>query len=165
VLAGGDPQAFEASVPIFRQIAREWRLLGPSGSGASMKLVVNTLLGVGMQAIAEAVALGETLGLERERLFDALAEMPVVAPAHRGKLAQTSRRDYQPQFPLRLMRKNFGLILDQAAKHGLSMPVATAAQKESSREETGDGDQDFSVVVRHMERLAKSGEPQFPTAA
>jgi 3-hydroxyisobutyrate dehydrogenase-like beta-hydroxyacid dehydrogenase len=165
VLAGGDPQAFEASVPIFRQIAREWRLLGPSGSGASMKLVVNTLLGVGMQAIAEAVALGETLGLERERLFDALAEMPVVAPAHRGKLAQTSRRDYQPQFPLRLMRKDFGLILDQAAKHGLSMPVATAAQKESSREETGDGDQDFSVVVRHMERLAKSGEPQFPTAA
>ena len=118
-----------------------------------------------MQAIAEAVALGERLGLERQRLFDALAEMPVVAPAYRGKLAQASRRDYRPQFLLRLMRKDFGLILDEAAKHGLSMPVATAAQKESSREETGDGDQDFSVVVRHMERLAKSGEPQFPTAA
>jgi len=168
VLAGGDPEAFEACVPIFRQIAREWLLLGSSGSGASMKLVVNTLLGVGMQAIAEAVALGEKLGLERERLFDALAEMPVVAPAHRGKLAQASRRDYQPQFPLRLMRKDFGLILDQAATRGVSMPLATAALKEFSAEETGDGDEDFSVVVRHMERLANlepAPEPEFPTAA
>jgi 3-hydroxyisobutyrate dehydrogenase-like beta-hydroxyacid dehydrogenase len=165
VLAGGDPKAFEACVPIFRQIAREWLFLGPSGAGAAMKLVVNALLGAGMQAIAEAVALGETLGLERERLFDVLAEMPVVAPAHRGKLAQASRRDYQPQFPLWLMRKDFGLILDQAAKHGVSMPVAAAAQKEFSAEAAGDGDEDFSVVVRNMERRAKLGEPEFPTAA
>jgi len=42
--------------------------LGPSGSGATMKLVVNTLLGIGMQAIAEAVAFGEKAGLERKRL-------------------------------------------------------------------------------------------------
>jgi 3-hydroxyisobutyrate dehydrogenase-like beta-hydroxyacid dehydrogenase len=157
VLAGGDREAFEACVPIFHQIAREWLLLGPSGSGASMKLVVNTLLGAGMQAIAEAVALGEKLGLERQRLFDSLAEMPVIAPAHRGKLAQASRRDYRPQFPLRLMRKDLGLILDQGAKHGVSMPVASAAHKEFSAEETGDGDEDFSVVVRHMERSAKVG--------
>ena len=56
-------------------------------------------------------------------------------------------------------------ILDQAAKHGVSMPVATAAQKEFSAEEAGEGDQDFSDVFRHMERLAKLGEPQFPAAA
>lgn len=165
VLAGGDADAFEAAVPLFRQIARAWFHLGPSGSGASMKLVVNTLLGAGMQAIAEAAALGEKLGLDRERLLEALPEMPVVSAAHRGKLAQAARGDYRPQFPLRLMRKDRGLILGQAAQLGLRMPVAAAAQREFSAEAAGDGDEDFSVVVRRMERLASLDEPELPTAA
>jgi hypothetical protein len=49
-------------------------------------LVVNTLLGVGMQVVAEAVALGSTLDLPRDLLFDTLAKTAVVAPAHIGKL-------------------------------------------------------------------------------
>src|SRR6266404_944469 len=54
-----------AAESIFRVLARKYFYLGPSGSGATMKLVVNTLLGTGMQAIAEAVALGEKAGLDR----------------------------------------------------------------------------------------------------
>ena len=50
-------------------------------------LVVNTLWGVGMQVVAEAVALGSTLDLPRDLLFDTLAKTAVVAPAHIGKLA------------------------------------------------------------------------------
>jgi 3-hydroxyisobutyrate dehydrogenase-like beta-hydroxyacid dehydrogenase len=64
-----------------------------------MKLVVNTLLGVGMQAIAEAVALGSSLDLSRKLLLDTLAKTAVIAPAHAGKLAAAQRRDYAPQFP------------------------------------------------------------------
>jgi hypothetical protein len=62
-------------------------------------LVVNTLSGVGMQVVAEAVALGSTLDLPRDLLFDTLAKTAVVAPAHIGKLASAKRRDYAPQFP------------------------------------------------------------------
>jgi len=76
-----------------------------------MKLVVNTLLGVGMQAIAEAVVLGETVGLNRERLLEVLSKTAVIAPAHVGKLARVAINDYTPQFPLRLMNKDFELIL------------------------------------------------------
>jgi 3-hydroxyisobutyrate dehydrogenase-like beta-hydroxyacid dehydrogenase len=54
-------------------------------------LVVNTLLGVGMQVVAEAVALGSTLDLPRDLLFDTLAKTAVVAPAHIGKLASNRR--------------------------------------------------------------------------
>src|ERR1700737_4879162 len=53
-------------------------------------LVVNTLWGVGMQVVAEAVALGSTLDLPRDLLFDTLAKTAVVAPAHIGKLAGTA---------------------------------------------------------------------------
>ena len=62
-------------------------------------LVVNTLLGVGMQVVAEAVALGQNLDLPRDLLFDTLAKTAVVPPADIGKLAGPKRRDYAPQFP------------------------------------------------------------------
>src|ERR1022692_5185426 len=67
LLAGGDGDLFRAAEPIFQAVAKQYFLLGGAGSGTAMKLVVNTLLGVGMQAIAEAVALGEKIGLDRER--------------------------------------------------------------------------------------------------
>ena len=82
-----------------------------------MKLVVNTLLGVGMQAIAEAVVLGEKTGLDRETLLDVLSKTAVVAPAHVGKLARVAINDYSPQFPLSLMNKDFGLILRGGRKN------------------------------------------------
>src|SRR6266853_1748285 len=65
LLAGGNPESFHAAEPIFQAIAKQYFLLGGPGSGTAMKLVVNTLLGVGMQAIAEAVVLGEKAGLDR----------------------------------------------------------------------------------------------------
>jgi len=57
VLGGGDAQVFEMAQPIFRAIAAQWFHMGRWGSGEAMKLVVNTLLGLGMPAIAEAIAL------------------------------------------------------------------------------------------------------------
>src|SRR4029077_2944215 len=56
LLGGGDEEVFHSAEPIFRAISQQNFYLGPSGSGTTMKLVVNTLLGVGMQAVAEAVA-------------------------------------------------------------------------------------------------------------
>src|SRR5579871_5656019 len=91
---GGDARWFSAAESIFRVMARKYFYLGPNGSGAVMKLVVNTLLGVGMQAIAEAVALGEKSGLERDRLLGVLSEKTVVAPAHLGKLERAKKSDY-----------------------------------------------------------------------
>src|SRR5260370_38903848 len=55
LLGGGDEDSFRAAEAIFSLISQQHFYLGPSGSGSTMKLVVNTLLGVGMQAIAEAV--------------------------------------------------------------------------------------------------------------
>ena len=56
-----------------------------------MKLVVNALLGIGMQAIAEAVALGEKAGLDRNRFLDVLSQTAVVAPAHAANWKERRR--------------------------------------------------------------------------
>jgi 3-hydroxyisobutyrate dehydrogenase-like beta-hydroxyacid dehydrogenase len=74
LLVGGNRELFRAAKPIFQTVAKQFHLLGGPGSGTTMKLVVNTLLGVGMQAIAEAVVLGEKAGLDRERLLEVLSK-------------------------------------------------------------------------------------------
>jgi 3-hydroxyisobutyrate dehydrogenase-like beta-hydroxyacid dehydrogenase len=164
LFGGGERQVFESAEPIFSAIAKQWFYMGPSGSGVAMKLVVNTLLGVGMQAIAEALALGEGLDLPRDLLFDALAKTAVVAPAHAGKLVTAKNHDYAPQFPLRLMDKDFGLILAAANQLGLPMPATEAAAAINAGEAAAGVDDDFSAVIRRMERLADV-EDVLPPAA
>jgi 3-hydroxyisobutyrate dehydrogenase-like beta-hydroxyacid dehydrogenase len=154
LLAGGDQHVFRAAEPIFQSIAKQYFLLGGSGSGTAMKLVVNTLLGVGMQAIAEAVVLGETIGLNRERLLEVLSKTAVIAPAHVGKLARVAINDYTPQFPLRLMNKDFQLILKAAAEGHTSMPATEAAFRVNSEELAHHDQDDFSAVLRRMEEVA-----------
>jgi 3-hydroxyisobutyrate dehydrogenase-like beta-hydroxyacid dehydrogenase len=152
LFGGGERKVFEAVQPVFAPIASQWFYMGPSGAGVAMKLVVNTLLGLGMQSIAEAVALGDGLGLPRDLLLDTLGKTAVVAPAHAGKLATAKRNDYAPQFPIRLMAKDFGLILTAAAQCGLSMPTTEAAAVVNSVEAETGGEEDFSAVIRRMEQ-------------
>ena len=153
LLAGGNVELFQAAQPIFDAIARQYFHLGPSGAGTTMKLVVNTLLGVGMQAIAEAVVLGESAGLDRKLLLKVLSQTAVVAPAHLGKLARIERNDYSPQFPLRLMNKDFQLILKTAARENVPMPATEAASRVNADELRPGDEQDFSAVLRRMEEV------------
>ena len=157
MFGGGGETCFAAAESIFRVIARKYFYLGPSGSGATMKLVVNSLLGIGMQAIAEAVALGEKAGLDRNRLLDVLSETAVVAPAHVGKLQRAMKGDYRPQFPLRLMNKDFGLILNLAAAVGAEMPATRAAFEVNAAQSAQGQEQDFSAVILEMEKRAHLG--------
>ena len=154
LLAGGNRELFHAAKPIFEVLAKQYFLLGGPGSGTAMKLVVNTLLGVGMQAIAEAVVLGEKAGLDREKLLDVLSQTAVIAPAHVGKLARIAVNDYTPQFPLRLMNKDFKLILQAAAEARIPMPATEAAFNVNFEELAGRDEEDFSAVLRRMEEVA-----------
>jgi len=154
LFGGGSKERFDSAESIFRVIAKKYFYLGPNGSGATMKLVVNSLLGIGMQAIAEADALGEKAGLDRNRLLDVLAQTAVVAPAHVGKLERAMKNDYTPQFPIRLMNKDFGLILNLAASLGARMPAAGAAFEINARQSDEGAEQDFSAVILQMEKRA-----------
>jgi 3-hydroxyisobutyrate dehydrogenase-like beta-hydroxyacid dehydrogenase len=156
LLAGGDAELFQAAQPIFQVLASHYFLMGPAGSGASMKLVANTLLGVGMQAIAEAVALGEAEGIDRKRLLEVLSQTAVVAPAHVGKLARAEHDDYTSQFGVGLMNKDFRLILDVAGSSNLRLPATASAFEINSAALKEDPSADFSSVIRYMERSVAS---------
>ncbi len=80
----------------------------------------------------------------------------MIAPAHAGKLAKAARNDYAPQFAIRLMNKDFGLILEAAARMQVPMPVTAAAFQINAIEAASDNEEDFSAVIRGMENLARS---------
>jgi 3-hydroxyisobutyrate dehydrogenase len=155
LFCGGDEDSYNSAKPIFDAIGKQHFYLGPSGSGAAMKLVANTLLGVGMQAIAEAAAFGEKAGLDRRRLFDVLSKTAVVAPAHLGKLTKALEHDYKAEFAIGLMNKDFRLILGTALAVQAPMPTAAAAFPINNAEFDEHPDYDFCAVIDRMERLAK----------
>ena len=158
LLAGGNPNVFQQVIPIFKSIAAKYFHLGPNGAGTTMKLVVNAILGIEMQAIAEAVAMGEKGGLSRDVLLQVLAQTALIAPAHVGKLSRAARNDYNPQFPLALMNKDFRLILHLADDVHALMPATSASCKINNAALATYPEQDFSVVIKQMEEMS-SGEP------
>ena len=160
LFCGGNEELFQAAQPLFSSIASQYFYLGESGSGTAMKLVANTLLGVGMQAIAESVALGQREGLDRHRLLDVLSHTAVIAPAHLGKLSRADLGDYSAQFAIGLMNKDFRLILESAADGKVPMPATAAAFQMNAAEFNESNDEDFSAVIKLMEKLARLDSPE-----
>jgi 3-hydroxyisobutyrate dehydrogenase-like beta-hydroxyacid dehydrogenase len=147
LLAGGDQKTFERCAPIYQSIARQWFLIGPGSSGILMKLVVNLLLGLDMQAIAEAISLGEHLQIDRNVLLDVLSKTAVIPPAFVGKFRKIKNRDYSPEFPLRLMSKDMDLAMDAARSSGADLPAATVAQSVLASHVSEYGDLDLAAIT------------------
>jgi len=159
IFVGGDKAVYDRCLPVLQVLARETHYMGLAGSGAIMKLCANTLLGLGMQALAEAVAFGLKAGLPRERLLEVLGATAVVSPSQKSKLDNVRSDAYPPAFPLRLMLKDYRLILSTAIGLPAAMPATAAAEQvsavEFARQSAAGRDEDFSSVVRAMERISK----------
>jgi 3-hydroxyisobutyrate dehydrogenase-like beta-hydroxyacid dehydrogenase len=121
--------------------------MGGGSSGVQMKLVVNLLLGIGMQALAEAVSLGENLQLDKAVLFDVLSKTAVIPPSLIGKLWKIEGSDYSPQFPLRLMSKDMDLTKETARSFGADLPAGCAAKSVLDANLKANGDYDLSAIA------------------
>jgi 3-hydroxyisobutyrate dehydrogenase-like beta-hydroxyacid dehydrogenase len=153
LFGGGDPETFSRCLPIFESIARQWYLMGPATAGICMKLVVNLLLGINMEAIAEAVSFGEHLDLNRNLLLDVLPRTAVVAPAFSGKFSKIKTEEYSPQFPLHLMDKDLRLVQSVATRSVAVLP-ATSATIHTFAEAVGDrGKLDISAITSYVRAL------------
>jgi len=154
VFVGGERAAFEQSGPILRVIGSHIFYLGPSGAGGTMKLVTNSLLGVGIQALAEALVLGQRAGLDKTTLLDVLEQTAVVTPGQKHKLENVRSGDYPVEFPLRLMFKDLLNIERLARQTAVPTPAIAAAQRMFTIEQAKNREEDFSAIIRTMEELA-----------
>jgi 3-hydroxyisobutyrate dehydrogenase-like beta-hydroxyacid dehydrogenase len=136
---------------------------GGNGTGTSMKMVINLLLGNAMAAFAEAMALGEGLGLSSKLLFDSLLGTPAVAPFLTAKREKIDNRDYEAEFPLRWMQKDMHLATVSAYEAGVAMPL-TNLSKEMYRLAMRDGHstEDFSAIYEFVTDNNHSPSPSGP---
>ena len=156
LFGGGEPEIFSRCVPIFKSIARQWYLMGPATAGVRMKLVVNLLLGLNMEAIAEAISLGEHLNLNRNILLDVLPKTAVIAPALSGKFSKIKADDYSPEFPLHLMNKDLNLVQSAADRSGAELPAGWATKQIFEEALAERGELDISAVTSYVRALANS---------
>jgi 3-hydroxyisobutyrate dehydrogenase-like beta-hydroxyacid dehydrogenase len=154
IFVGGDHQTYEQCKPILDVLGTNSFFMGASGMGSTMKLVVNTLLGLSMQALAEAIALGEKAGLEKGLLLDVLGQTTVLTPGQKSKLENVKREEYPTNFALSLMHKDLSLVLSQAYDVSVSMPATAAAQQMYTAAMAKGRDADFSLMIQFMEELA-----------
>ena len=154
IFVGGEHTTFERCEAILEDLGKNRFYMGASGMGTTMKLVVNTLLGLGMQALAEAIALGEKAGLEKRLLLEVLGETAALTPGQKSKLENVKREEYPTNFALSLMHKDFGLVLSRAYDLSVSMPATAAAQQMYTAAMAREMDEDFSVMIQFMEELA-----------
>jgi 3-hydroxyisobutyrate dehydrogenase len=160
-MVGGDPADVRAIEPVLAVLAKEVVHLGGHGLGAVAKIALNMLMGAQLQAMAEAVVLGERAGLDRGQLLEMIAASGYSSPMMRFKAGAMRRRDFaRADFRVALMRKDLQLALDEAEQAAVRMPVTAAAcavLADAVRE--GAGELDCAAVLEQVERMAGHPAP------
>jgi 3-hydroxyisobutyrate dehydrogenase-like beta-hydroxyacid dehydrogenase len=149
---GGESADLEAGRPLLECMGNKIVHCGGQGMGASLKMVMNQLLGTIMATFAEGLVLGEGLGLSHEILFEALFNGPLAAPFLALKRERIEKGIYQqPDFPLRWLQKDLHLAAVSAYETGVAMPLTNAAKeiyRLAIRE--GHGDEDVSAIYGYL---------------
>ena len=129
IMVGGPAETLARVEPVFGAMAKRWFHLGPNGAGQTVKLAMNLLLALEVDALAEALALATAGGVPGEKLVEVMQSSMGRAPVLDVKAPMLLQHNYPPSFPLRLMHKDLTLALDLAKQLGVSLPVGTAATR------------------------------------
>jgi 3-hydroxyisobutyrate dehydrogenase len=164
IMVGGEEQDFHAVQEILDALGKEITYLGPKGTGATMKLVLNMLMGVQMPALAEAVVYGERAGLPREKIFQMIAGSGYSSPVMTFRCGLMGRRAFdQAAFRLALMRKDMMLVLAESQELNVPLPVTESAYSMlTAAKQQGLGDLDVAAMLPFMERMAGITEYDWP---
>jgi 3-hydroxyisobutyrate dehydrogenase len=154
VMAAGDAATFERARPLLSVLGKEVTYLGGAGSAATMKLVLNMLMGIEMQALAEAITLGQRAGLPRQAVIQAVAASGFSSPVMRFKAGVMGRRAFSPaDFRLALMHKDLALARSEAQRLGVPLPSADAAfEVLAGALGDGMGELDCAAVLQFLEQ-------------
>ena len=130
--------------------------------GATMKLVLNMLMGVQMPALAEAVVFGEQAGIPRDKILQMIAGTGYSSPVMTFRCPMIGERKFEnAMFKLGLMRKDMMLVLEQSQELSVPMPVTESAYAMlTAAKAQGLGDLDVAAIVALQERM--SGMTEYP---
>lgn len=152
-MVGGDAQVLKGVEPILGVMGRRWFHLGPNGAGQTIKLAMNLILALEVDALAEALALVTAAGLQGEGLVEVMQSSMARAGVLDVKAPLLLKGEYPPSFPLRLMHKDMGLALDLAKEAGVTLPAAAAAYSTySAVKAAAKEDLDYAAVMKFWQK-------------
>ena len=151
VMCGGEPAAFAAAKPVAMAFAKAMTLLGPSGAGQLAKMVNQIAIAGLVQGLSEAIAFGERSGLDMKAVLDVIGKGAAQSwqMDNRGPTMIEDKFDFG--FAVDWMRKDLGLVLDEAKRNGARMPVtALVDQFYADIQAQGGNRLDTSSLLRRL---------------
>ncbi|MFZ0637407.1 MAG: NAD(P)-dependent oxidoreductase [Candidatus Acidiferrales bacterium] len=152
-MIGGKQETLARVEPVLQAVGKRFFLLGPNGAGQTVKLAMNMILALEVEAFAEALALVTNSGVAGEKLVEVLQSSMARAGVLDVKVPVILKGDFKPSFPLRLMHKDMRLALDLAKKNGVTLPAGAAAYETySAVKDASKDDPDFAAVARFWQK-------------
>jgi 3-hydroxyisobutyrate dehydrogenase len=156
-LAGGSAATVNKITPMLKAMGRDVVHLGPTGSGARLKLINNFLAGSQAASLAEGLSLIERSGLDREKALKVLTEGAPGSPIIKLLSARMTDRTYEPNFVLRLMAKDLRYAVTEADSQALDLDMGRAALRVFEHAvSAGQGEEDMSAVVEQFRTQAQN---------
>jgi 3-hydroxyisobutyrate dehydrogenase len=151
VMCGGDAAAFEAARPVAIAFSRAFTLLGASGAGQLAKMVNQICIAGLVQGLSEAIAFGQKAGLDMNQVLDVIGKGAAQSWQldNRGKTMVADKFDFG--FAVDWMRKDLGLVLDEARRNGARLPVtALVDQFYADIQQMGGQRWDTSSLIKRL---------------
>lgn len=151
VMCGGDPAAFDAVSPVAMAFSRAVTLLGPSGAGQLTKMVNQICIAGLVQGLSEAIAFGQRAGLDMNQALGVIGKGAAQSWQldNRGPTMVEGKFDFG--FAVDWMRKDLGLVLDEAKRNGARLPVtALVDQFYADVQDMGGGRWDTSSLIKRL---------------
>ena len=151
VMCGGDAAAFDAVRPVGMAFSKAFTLMGDSGAGQLTKMVNQICIGGLVQGLSEAIAFGQKAGLDVNQVLDVIGKGAAQSWQldNRGKTMAADQFDFG--FAVDWMRKDLGLVLDEAKRNGARLPVtALVDQFYADVQAMGGQRWDTSSLIRRL---------------
>jgi 3-hydroxyisobutyrate dehydrogenase len=148
IMVGGDEAAFQQVQPLFAHLGKMALLVGPTGTGNTAKLAMNTLLGFQAQGLAEAVSFAQQHGLATEDLLTLIKNSALASTFISIKGEALLSENYQAAFALKLLAKDLRL----AKAEGLDSPLANVVHQTFQDAERTNGDEDVIAILKYLNR-------------
>ena len=154
IMVGGDQDSFERARPVLSTYARCVRLLGPSGSGQLAKMVNQVCIAGVVQGLAEGLAFSERAGLDSAAVVEVLSQGAAQSWQMVNRYQTMLAGEYEHGFAVNWMRKDLGMVLDEANKMQLELPVTSLVDTFYAQvQEMGGGRWDTSSLFARMREL------------
>ena len=155
ILVSGSQAAFEAQQDLFQTMGNKIFYTGMEEQARYLKLCINMMVGVSSIMMAEALALGESGGLDWEQMIEIIKSSAVGSPLIQYKEQTLKDRDYTASFSAKQMAKDLDLVLDAGRAGNVPLSIAAQARQHyTAMISTNRGENDYFGYIDLLEELA-----------